>query len=114
MSSSPATNSPASARPIILLLDVLGRRWALRILWELRDLPRTSRSLRRACDDASPGVVQARLDELARAGFVGKRPGGGYVLTECGRDLLGSFLPLYAFAGRWSDLSKDDARPDAG
>lgn len=88
----------------------------MRILWELRDTPRTSRALREACDGASPGVMQARLDELGGAGLVEKRPGGGYALTDAGRDLLQSFSPLYAFAGRWAarTLPKDDGDADAG
>ena len=46
------------------LLDLLGRRWSLRVLWELRDGPLTSRALRAACDEASPSVLQARLADL--------------------------------------------------
>lgn len=110
------SSSPPSSRPIVRLLDLLGRRWAMRILWELRDAPRTSRALREACDDASPGVMQARLNELGGAGLVGKQPGGGYALTDQGRDLLQSFLPLYAFAGRWAAQARpeDDGDADAG
>ena len=58
----------ATGRPIMALLDLLGRRWSLRILWELRDAPLTSRRLRAACDEASPTVLQARLSELRQAG----------------------------------------------
>src|ERR1700730_12948246 len=58
-----------SGRPIMALLDLLGRRWALRILWELREQTLTSRSLRAACDEASPTVLQARLSELRQAGI---------------------------------------------
>ena len=53
-----------TGRPIMALLDLLGQRWTLRILWELRDAPLTSRALRTACDEASPTVLQARLTEL--------------------------------------------------
>ena len=59
-----------SGRPIMALLDLLGRRWSLRILWELRNAALTSRALRTACDEASPTVLQARLSELREAGFV--------------------------------------------
>ena len=52
------------------LLDLLGRRWSLRILWELREQSLTSRALRAACDEASPTVLQARLTELREAGFI--------------------------------------------
>ena len=50
-----------TGRPIMVLLDLLGRRWALRILWELRNDPLTSRALRTACDEASPTVLNERL-----------------------------------------------------
>jgi DNA-binding HxlR family transcriptional regulator len=85
------------------LLDLLGRRWTLRILWELREATLTSRALREACDDASPTVLQARLAELRQAGFVEHQPASGYRLTEMGRELLGTFLPLHKFADRWRE-----------
>jgi DNA-binding HxlR family transcriptional regulator len=84
------------------LLDLLGRRWTLRILWELREDALTSRALRAACDDASPTVVQQRLSELRTVGFIEKREEGGYALTAIGRELLQTFLPLHQFADRWS------------
>jgi DNA-binding HxlR family transcriptional regulator len=87
------------------LLDLLGRRWTLRILWELRDSALTSRTLREACDDASPTVLQARLAGLRQAGFVELVPASGYRLTEMGRELLGTLLPLHKFADRWSKLA---------
>jgi len=91
-----------TGRPIMALLDLLGRRWSLRILWELRDAPLTSRALRAACDEASPTVLQARLSELREAGFVELLAAGGYGLTGMGRELLETFLPLHRFAERWS------------
>jgi DNA-binding HxlR family transcriptional regulator len=92
-----------TGRPIMALLDLLGRRWALRILWELRDdRSLTSRALRAACDEASPTVLQARLSELREVGLVELLPASGYQLTEMGRDLFETFLPLHRFAERWS------------
>jgi DNA-binding HxlR family transcriptional regulator len=85
----------------MVLLDLLGRRWSLRILWELRGQPLTSRALRGACDEASPTVLHARLTELRQAGFAELVPGDGYRLTALGRELLGTFLPLHRFAERW-------------
>lgn len=96
-----------TGRPIMALLDLLGRRWSLRILWELREDPLTSRALRTACDEASPTVLQARLTELREAGFVELGEGGGYGLTPLGRDLCETFMPLHRFAERWR--SKSDA-----
>lgn len=94
-----------TGRPIMALLDLLGRRWSLRILWELREAPLTSRALRTACDEASPTVLQARLTELREAGFVELGEGGGYGLTPLGRDLCETFMPLHRFAERWSSKS---------
>lgn len=91
-----------SGRPIMALLDLLGRRWSLRVLWELREQPLTSRSLRTACDEVSPTVLQARLSELRDAGLVDHEAGRGYGLTPLGRELLAAFLPLYDFAERWA------------
>jgi DNA-binding HxlR family transcriptional regulator len=85
----------------MVLLDLLGRRWSLRILWELREQSLTSRALRSACDKASPAVLQTRLTELRQAGFVELVLGDGYQLTALGRQLLKTFLPLHRFAERW-------------
>ena len=90
-----------SGRPIMALLDLLGRRWALRILWELRDKELTSRALRTACDEASPTVLQSRLGELREAGFISLGD-DGYRLTQLGRELSATVLPLHRFAERWS------------
>jgi DNA-binding HxlR family transcriptional regulator len=97
-----------SGRPIMTLLDLLGRRWTLRILWELRERSLTSRALRSACDEASPTVLQARLSELRQAGLVELLPGYGYRLTAIGKELLQSFLPLHRFAERWSKGNRFD------
>ena len=86
----------------MVLLDLLGRRWTLRILWELRELALTSRALRHACDDASPTVLQARLADLRQAGLVELHPASGYRLTATGKELNDTFLPLHRFAERWS------------
>src|SRR4051812_23914332 len=99
-SKKPAVRGSRSGRPVMALLDLLGRRWTLRILWELRDGTLTSRALRQACDDASPTVLQARLSELRQAGFVELVP-DGYRLTERGKELLGALLPLHRLAERW-------------
>jgi len=97
-----AVRGSRTGRPVMALLDLLGRRWALRILWELREQTLTSRSLRAACDEASPTVLQARLSELREAGFIELVPSGGYRLTAMGRELQDNLLPLHRFAERWS------------
>ena len=92
------------------LLDLLGRRWTLRVLWELRDGPLTSRALRAACDEVSPTVLQARLAELRTARLVDHESRRGYGLTSQGGQLLQAFMPLYDFAESWMK-SVDEAPP---
>src|SRR6478752_5942347 len=100
-----AVRGSRTGRPIMALLDLLGRRWTLRIIWELRNGPLTSRALRTACDDASPTVMQARLSELREAGLVELLAGDGYRLAPLGRELMESFQPVHQFAERWSKRS---------
>src|ERR1700754_2395636 len=92
-----------TGRPVMALLDLLGRRWTLRIVWELReDRALTSRALRAACDEASPTIMQARLSELREAGFVDLVQGDGYRLTALGNELSANFQPLHRFAEQWA------------
>jgi len=97
-----------SKRPIMRLLDLVGRRWALRVLWELREGPMRSRALRTACDDVSPTVLQTRIDELRATGLADLTP-DGYALTALGRAFLEAFEPLYRFADVWADAVPGDA-----
>ena len=98
-----AVRGSRTGRPVMVLLDLLGRRWTLRIVWELReDRALTSRALRTACDEASPTIMQARLSELREAGFVDLVAGDGYRLTPLGKELSADLLPLHRFAERWA------------
>ena len=97
-----------TGRPVMALLDLLGRRWSLRIVWELREATLTSRALRAACDHASPTVLQQRLSELRAAGLVEAPGRSGYQLTPLGRQLIEAFAPLYLFADHWADAQAGD------
>jgi DNA-binding HxlR family transcriptional regulator len=98
-----AVRGSRTGRPVMALLDLLGRRWTLRIIWELReDRALTSRALRTACDEASPTVLNERLKELREAGFVVSGEAGGYALTPLGKELSAQVMPLYRFAEKWS------------
>jgi DNA-binding HxlR family transcriptional regulator len=82
------------------LFDVLGRRWALRILWELRDEALSFRALRERCDEISPSVLNARLAELRELALI--ELGDGYALSAQGRSLGALLLPLDAWSRRWA------------
>ena len=98
-----AVRGSRTGRPVMALLDLLGRRWTLRIVWELREnRALTSRALRSACDEASPTVLNERLRELREAGFVVSGEAGGYALTPLGKELAAHVMPLHWFAEKWS------------
>lgn len=84
------------------LLDLLGRRGALRLLWELRDgHPQSFRLLRASAGDMSPSVLNTRLKELREALLV-ELAAGGYVLTPGGRELIKRLKPLNRWAEGWA------------
>lgn len=83
------------------LLDLLGRRGTLRLLWELRDGHGQSfRLLRDSAGGISPSVLNDRLKELREAGIV-ELGDAGYVLTPAGRGLVQALKPL----NRWAETS---------
>jgi DNA-binding HxlR family transcriptional regulator len=84
-------------------LDLLGRRWALRILWELRHGSLGVRALRARCDDMSSSVLYERLRELSTAGLVERASTGAYQLTPLGQQLGEAIDPLQRWAERWSE-----------
>ena len=102
---------PTTGRPIMALLDLLGRRWTLRVIWELRDETLTFRALRARCDDVSPTMLNRRLAELREAEIVAAD--AGYALTESGRALLAAILPLQRWADDWA-ASRDRPAGDTG
>src|SRR2546426_2414738 len=82
------------------LLDLLGRRWALRVLWELRVETLNFRELRSRCDSMSPSVLNQRLGEMRHSGVV-ELVDEGYLLTKEGSELLLTLAPIEHWAKRW-------------
>jgi DNA-binding HxlR family transcriptional regulator len=81
------------------LLDLLGRRMTLRVLWELSraEEPLTFRALQAAAE-TNPGVLNLRLKELRAIGVV-VHDARGYGLSEEGKALLRLIKPLH----KWAD-----------
>lgn len=90
-----------TGRPLMAALDLLGRRWCLRVLWELRDGPLGARALLSRCEGLSPSVLYERMRELGDAGLV-ERDGTDYTLTEIGRSLQQAIAPLDDWSKRWA------------
>ncbi|WP_111656257.1 winged helix-turn-helix transcriptional regulator [Isoalcanivorax indicus] len=93
-----------ASRPIIKLLELVGQRWTLRILWELRDGPQTFRALQNKCENISPSVLNSRLQTLRKSGII-ELALGGYALTELGEELGRKLLSLTSLADRWAKLA---------
>ena len=87
-----------SGRPIMALLDLLGRRGALKILWVLRAEPLTFRDLAAAAE-LNPSTLNARLRELRAAGLLVHD--GGYRLTASASELVTALMPLLEWADGW-------------
>jgi DNA-binding HxlR family transcriptional regulator len=91
-----------TGRPLMAAMDLLGRRWALRILWELRAGPIGARALQARCDGMSSSVLYDRLRDLAASGLVERTRDDQYALSELGAGLGSALKPLDAWAESWA------------
>ncbi|WP_244135742.1 winged helix-turn-helix transcriptional regulator [Burkholderia seminalis] len=89
----------------MVVLDLLGRRTALRILWELRGSPLTFRALQEACE-TNARLLNTRLAELKASGLV-EHGEGGYRMTAEGRRLEAALQPLLGWAREWAERDPD-------
>ncbi len=85
----------------MILLELLGRRWLLRVIWELREKPCGFRDLQAACGGMSPSVLNQRLADLQQALIVDVDAAGRYRLTARGKQLLKLFPALNRWAESW-------------
>jgi DNA-binding HxlR family transcriptional regulator len=93
-----------SGAPIMALFDLLGRRWAMGILWTLAEVgPLNFRDLQRQCESISPAVLNVRLRELRDAQMIDHDQIGYRVLPR-GRELYEMLVPM----GKWSKVWAKD------
>jgi DNA-binding HxlR family transcriptional regulator len=97
----------ATARPVESALELLGRRWALRLVWELRRNALTFSELRRRTG-ISPSVLSARLGDLADAGVLERDDGRRYRLSGRGRELARVLYEL----NRWAEHAGVSSRSE--
>jgi len=91
-----------SGAPVMALLDLLGRRWAMGVLWTLCEGgPATFRELQARCETISPAVLNSRLKELREARLV-QHSVAGYAATELGQELFTHIAPLGVWAKSWA------------
>ena len=89
----------STGRPLMATLDLFGRRWNLRIIWELQHSAVGFRALQQRCDNMSSSVLRQRLTELLDARLVKQEPDSAYGLTDLGHGAYRALRPLV----RWSD-----------
>ena len=96
-----AVRGSSTGRPIMVLLDVLGQKSTLRILWELRTDAATFRDLQERCGGVSPTLLNKRIKELKELQLV-ESGASGYALTQHGVELSEHLLPLNNWAEGWA------------
>ncbi|MEP3105648.1 MAG: helix-turn-helix domain-containing protein [Hyphomicrobiales bacterium] len=84
------------------LFDLLGRSWALGVIWQLSSGPMTFRKIQDSCEQMSPTILNRRIKELMASGFV-ERGDQGYQLTENGAELFEFLKPLGEWSKQWAD-----------
>ncbi|MFF3912392.1 winged helix-turn-helix transcriptional regulator [Streptomyces sp. NPDC001852] len=104
----------ATGRPLMAALDLFGRRWALRILWELHEGPIGFRTLQQRCDDMSSSVLRQRLRELTEAGLVTQQDGTEYSLTPLGTEAHSALRPLVRWSSRWAETLAEGTEEHPG
>lgn len=82
-----------------VLFNLLSRRWALHVLWELREKPVGFRALRAAVA-MSPTMLSRRLDELKASELIAE-DAAGYALTARGQALSDTLGRIGALADEW-------------
>lgn len=97
-----------SGAPIMAAFDLLGRRWAMGIIWNLNRGPATFRALQSACETISPSILNSRLKDLREAGLV-DRGGDGYQLTGLGQELFQLLKPFGEWSIKWARQVTNEA-----
>ncbi len=91
------------------IFDLLGRRWAMGIIWNLSRGTATFRALQSSCETISPSILNSRLKELKEAQLIA-RSLNGYHLTAMGEELFTILKPFGLWALNWAQqISAEDS-----
>lgn len=90
-----------SGSPVMAIFDLLGRRWAMGIIWQLSGGPLPFNELQSRCNSISPTILSTRIKDLTEAKLL-ERTLDGYQLTKSGRELFDIIEPFKDWARRWS------------
>lgn len=100
-----------TGKPIMALFDLLGRSWALGVIWQLAQVHQeggvTFRDLQARCEGVSPTVLNKRLKELTTCQIIERGP-AGYQLSATGLELFDLLEPFGGWSMRWADSLKQD------
>ena len=99
-----------TGKPIMALLDLIGRTWALGILWNLQQGPATFRELQQRCEQISPTLLNNRLKELKTLQLI-EMQSAGYQLSAYGSELITIILPLGGWSQKWAKELKQGSQP---
>lgn len=89
------------------MFDLLGRRWAMGIIWQLSDGPLPFIEIQKRCDSISPTILSARIKDLCEASLLEKTL-EGYALTVHGKELFKILEPFKDWAIKWAKALKTE------
>ncbi|OMH33657.1 helix-turn-helix domain-containing protein [Motiliproteus sp. MSK22-1] len=98
-----AVRGSKTGKPVMALLDLLGRTWSLGILWNLNSQALTFRELQSCCEQISPSLLNTRLKELRALKLI-RHQGEGYCLTELGIELFNIIEPMGKWSVSWAEV----------
>ncbi len=90
-----------SGAPVMALFDLLGRRWAMGIVWQLSGGCLRFKELQEKCTTISPTILSSRIKELRQAGLI-EQTLEGYQLTEMGKTLFDILEPFQEWSINWA------------
>lgn len=99
-----------SGAPVMAVFDLLGRRWAMGVVWNLSRGAASFRQLQKSCETISPSVLNSRLKDLKEAGLI-ELTGKGYILTPMGEKLFQLLLPFKDWSIQWAQAIDPDYSP---